>query len=175
MAGSVSIPVPQQSDALRWQLEHLYSVRGVSLEFRFHATRKWRLDLAIESARVGVEIQGGIFAATRGKHSRGVGQVRDMEKNNAAIECGWVVLVYPTDAIKNGSAAEQIARVYAQRLCVDLEALKPAKKTEKTSVLSPAQKTIRPPLPPLAPYSGPPFVATGRELLASSTLARVRK
>ena len=38
---------------------------------------------------VAVEIQGGVFV--HGRHSGGVGQVKDMEKLNAAAAAGWKV------------------------------------------------------------------------------------
>ena len=59
-------------------------------EHRFHPTRKWRFDYAIPSAKVAVEIDGGVW--TGGRHSRGAGQIKDMEKLNAAAIYGWRVL-----------------------------------------------------------------------------------
>lgn len=65
-------------------------------EYPFHPKRKWRFDYAIPEGRVAIEIDGGIFI--QGRHSRGAGQKKDMEKLNAAAQLGWRVLHYiPTE------------------------------------------------------------------------------
>lgn len=61
-------------------------------EFRFHASRKWRADYCWPDQRIIVEIDGGIW--TGGRHSGGTGQLRDMEKLNAAALLGFLVLRY---------------------------------------------------------------------------------
>lgn len=61
-------------------------------EFRFHASRKWRADYCWPEQRLIVEIDGGIW--TGGRHSGGTGQLRDMEKLNAAALLGFLVLRY---------------------------------------------------------------------------------
>jgi hypothetical protein len=75
--------------------------------------------LADEAARVGIEVDGGIFNAENGreiaKHSRGAGMCKDMEKRNAAAELGWLVLVYGPPHVRSGDAALQIQRVLATR------------------------------------------------------------
>jgi hypothetical protein len=89
-------------------------------EYRFHDTRKWRFDLASPTKKIGVEVDGSIFNAENGKaagkHSRGAGMLRDMEKRNAASEIGWRLLVYGPPMIRSGEAAAQIARMVAQPL-----------------------------------------------------------
>ncbi len=96
-------------------------------EHRFHPVRKWRFDLAIPSALVAVEIDGGVWSG--GRHSGGAGQIKDMEKLNAAAILGWRVLRFtpqqlaqvkpavwaaanrkseqPTDTIRRASALEK--------------------------------------------------------------------
>ena len=59
-------------------------------EFRFNPDRMWRLDYAIPSQRIGIEIQGATYAA--GRHTRGAGYANDCEKLNAAQCLGWRVL-----------------------------------------------------------------------------------
>lgn len=60
-------------------------------EVRFHPPRRWRFDYGWRSPRmVALEIEGGVF--TRGRHSRGVGMVADMEKYNQAALDSWLVL-----------------------------------------------------------------------------------
>lgn len=59
-------------------------------EYRFHETRKWRFDYAWTHARLALEVDGGIWV--RGRHSGGAGQLKDMEKFNAAACQGWRVI-----------------------------------------------------------------------------------
>ena len=61
-------------------------------EWKFHPTRRWRFDYALPSLKIAIEIDGGIFLG--GRHSGGVGQLRDMEKSNAAASLGWLVFHY---------------------------------------------------------------------------------
>ncbi len=58
-------------------------------EFRFHPTRKWRFDFAWPEHKVAMEIEGAVWV--RGRHTRGSGFVKDMEKYNAAASLGWRV------------------------------------------------------------------------------------
>jgi len=58
-------------------------------EWPFHPERKWRFDYARPDLKIAIEVDGGVF--TGGRHSGGVGQVKDMEKNNNAQALGWIV------------------------------------------------------------------------------------
>jgi len=60
-------------------------------EHRFHPTRKWRFDIAWVDSKVAIEVQGGIW--TKGRHSRGKGQLNDMEKFNNAQLLGWTLFL----------------------------------------------------------------------------------
>lgn len=71
-------------------------------EYRFHATRKWRLDWAWPEARVALEVEGGY--AVGGRHTRIGGFLKDQEKYNALAIAGWRLLrVTPRD-VANGQA-----------------------------------------------------------------------
>jgi len=59
-------------------------------EYQFHPTRKFRLDYAWVDAKVGLEVDGGIW--TGGAHGRGTGITRDQEKTNLAAGLGWRIL-----------------------------------------------------------------------------------
>lgn len=62
-------------------------------EFRFAESRRWRFDFANLEARVGIEIDGGIWRGRRGGHSSGFGISRDREKDFAAtVQGGWTVI-----------------------------------------------------------------------------------
>lgn len=70
-------------------------------EYRFHPTRKWRIDYYFEAngRRVGLEVEGGVW--TNGRHTRGKGFAGDMEKYNAAAAIGiTIVRVTPGELLK---------------------------------------------------------------------------
>lgn len=71
-------------------------------EFRFHPTRKWRFDYAWPERSLAAEIEGGAFVG--GRHTRGAGFVRDLEKYNTAVLLGWKVLRFTPTAVRNGEA-----------------------------------------------------------------------
>ena len=74
-------------------------------EFRFHAERKWRFDLAWPRAMnpVALEVEGGIWIA--GGHNRGAQMKKDWEKRNTAAAMGWRILyVEPRDLLTTQTA-----------------------------------------------------------------------
>lgn len=77
-------------------------------EYRFDASRKWRLDFAWPKEMVAVEIHGG--TRTGGRHVRGDGIRDDCRKLNAAVLLGWSVLVYTADDLRE-RPAQVIAEV----------------------------------------------------------------
>ncbi len=64
-------------------------------EFKFCKDRKWRFDYAWPKFKIAVEQEGGIWI--RGRHTRGSGYIKDMEKYNKAVMLGWKVLRYTPD------------------------------------------------------------------------------
>jgi hypothetical protein len=70
-------------------------------EHRFHPVRQWRFDLAWPDRLVAVEVDGGVFSG--GRHVRGVGRVKDMEKLNHATALGWRVYVVTPGQLRNGT------------------------------------------------------------------------
>ena len=61
-------------------------------EVRFHPERKWRADFAHVASRTLIEIEGGIFMAKGGRHTRGAGYAKDAEKYLEAVLAGWTVI-----------------------------------------------------------------------------------
>jgi very-short-patch-repair endonuclease len=55
-----------------------------------------------------IEINGGAFS--RGRHVRGDGFVKDMEKLNALTELGWRILQFTPQQVMDGTALAQIVR-----------------------------------------------------------------
>jgi hypothetical protein len=74
------------------------SIGGGQLEkeHRFHPVRKWRFDYFHKSG-VAVELEGGIY--TGGRHTRGAGFLKDMEKYNLAASMGILVFRVPSHDI----------------------------------------------------------------------------
>jgi len=61
-------------------------------EYKFDPNRKWKMDYAWPIVKLFVEIEGGVW--TKGRHTRGSGFIKDMEKYNRAAEMGWRLLRY---------------------------------------------------------------------------------
>lgn len=61
----------------------------------------WRFDYAWPLEKLFLEVQGGIWLGRHGKHagrhSGGMGQIRDMQKYNVAAIMGWRI-IYATPA-----------------------------------------------------------------------------
>jgi hypothetical protein len=99
-AAKKAAPTPLGSLAER------FAQYGPELEYRFHPTRRWRLDLAFPRYRLAVEVEGGAWV--NGRHNRGGGFIKDMEKYNALAMAGWLLLRFVPRQVKNGAADLQI-------------------------------------------------------------------
>lgn len=77
-------------------------------EYRFHGSRKWRADFAWPECRLLVEVEGGTW--TGGRHTRGAGFEKDVEKYNEAALDGWTVLRFTGRMIESGKAIQMIER-----------------------------------------------------------------
>lgn len=66
-------------------------------EYKFCDSRRWRFDYAFVKYKVAVEQEGGVWS--RGRHTRGTGFIKDMEKYNKATLLGWRVLRYTPQQI----------------------------------------------------------------------------
>lgn len=75
-------------------------------EYRFHPVRRWRFDWAWPSLKVALEVEGGVFV--KGRHSRGAGMVKDMEKYNAAAALGWRLVRVTPKQVRSGEALTSI-------------------------------------------------------------------
>lgn len=76
----------------RKEICEAYGIEEPEAEFKFHPIRKWRADFAWKKQRLLVELEGGAF--TQGRHTRGAGFVKDLEKYNAAVELNYKLLRY---------------------------------------------------------------------------------
>jgi very-short-patch-repair endonuclease len=77
-------------------------------EFRFHPPRRWRFDLAFPDQKIAIECEGGIWSG--GRHVRGSGFEKDVEKYNAAALLGWTVLRFTGRMISDGTALQTIEK-----------------------------------------------------------------
>lgn len=107
----------------RWEVQLAAQLRALGVptperEYRFaKPERDWRFDFAWPNRRIAVEVEGGVWArptmpggAQGGRHNRGAGYLRDLEKYNGAALRGWVLLRYTDREIKSWHAAREIAR-----------------------------------------------------------------
>ena len=67
------------------------------MEYKFYKKRKWRFDFAWPHKKCAVEIDGGQWLVSGGRHNRD----SDREKMNVAQLEGWTVLRFSGDQIKN--------------------------------------------------------------------------
>lgn len=75
-------------------------VNGFELveEYKFLTKRKFRFDYAIPKYKVAIEQEGGVYIS--GRHTRGSGYVKDMEKYNLASINNWLLLRYTPKQIR---------------------------------------------------------------------------
>jgi len=73
----------------------------VEYEYRFVRERRWRADLAVPSARLLFECDGGAF---RGGHRRGAALAADYERQNVAQMHGWRILRFTNQQVETGYA-----------------------------------------------------------------------
>jgi very-short-patch-repair endonuclease len=66
-------------------------------EYKFHPKRRWRFDFAWPDHKLALECDGAVW--TNGRHTRGSGFVKDMEKFNEAARLGWTVIKCTPDQL----------------------------------------------------------------------------
>ena len=80
-----------------YALLNAFDMHAPKTEYRFSPPRRWRFDYVWIVPRVALEVEGGIWI--RGRHSRGAGMLKDMEKYNHAVIQGWRVLRCTPDTL----------------------------------------------------------------------------
>ena len=78
------------------------------MEYRFAAPRKWAFDYAWVDEMVALEVEGGAW--TQGRHTRGAGFLKDMEKYNEAAIRGWKVIRGTPQQVKSGTIFPTLER-----------------------------------------------------------------
>ena len=75
-------------------------------EFRFCPKRKWRADYCVFGSpnNILIEIEGAVW--TQGRHTRGSGYTKDLEKYRMAAALGYKVFRFSTGEVLDGTAKE---------------------------------------------------------------------
>ena len=111
------------ADTLVWQIQHALN-RPCIREHKFSPLRKWRFDIVvcdsqgqIQTVKLAVEIEGGIFAnkGAGGRHNRGAGMKADLEKYNEAALLGWTVFRILPEWVPSGRALGWIEQCLKRR------------------------------------------------------------
>lgn len=84
----------------------LCGITGFVREHRFDPVRLWRFDFAWPDEKLAIECEGAVWA--NGRHTRGSGYIKDLEKYNEATLQGWRVLRFTAEMIDSGAALHQI-------------------------------------------------------------------
>ncbi len=69
----------------------------LATEYKFHPVRRWRFDFCHLESKTAVEIEGAVW--TQGRHTRGSGYIKDLEKYNEATFLGWKIIRLSPDLI----------------------------------------------------------------------------
>jgi len=88
---------------LKWNL-----LPGPVRELMFAPPRRWRFDFAYPERLLAIEVDGGSYV--QGRHTRGSGFEKDIEKLNEAALIGWRVLRVTPAMIRDGRAIRIIKR-----------------------------------------------------------------
>ena len=79
-------------------------------EHRFSPPRRWRFDWAWLEQKVALEQEGAVWV--NGRHTRGAGVIKDMEKYNQAAVLGWKVLRATPQQVASGEILDTLKEVF---------------------------------------------------------------
>lgn len=77
-------------------------------QYRFAPPRRWTFDLCWPDLKLACEVEGGIW--TKGRHTRGKGYEKDVEKYNEAALAGFRLIRVTTGMVKDGRALSVVER-----------------------------------------------------------------
>ncbi len=97
-------------DELIGQLK-LVGIEAPVREYVFAPPRRWRFDMVWIALKVACEVDGGSWAG--GRHTRGDGFEKDIEKMNTAAIRGWRVVRCTGKMVKDGRALDFIEHALA--------------------------------------------------------------
>ncbi len=99
---------PSSLELIFWRLMEGAGLPMPEREYRFHETRRFRMDFAWPEQKVAVEAMGGTWSG--GRHSRGPGYEADCFKSNLALSMGWRMLRLTPGLLKDGPAVVKQVR-----------------------------------------------------------------
>ena len=82
-------------------------------EWKFDTKRRWRFDYAWPQQMIALEVEGGVW--TGGRHTRGAGFVKDMEKYNRAAVLGWRLLRVTPDKLVSAGTFDMLREILGLR------------------------------------------------------------
>lgn len=82
-------------------------------EYRFAPPRNWRFDFAYPDPMIAIELEGATW--TNGRHTRGDGFQKDIEKYNEAAVRGWCVLRFTRADVEMNRAIPMVKRALEAR------------------------------------------------------------
>lgn len=85
--------------------------RGDRCAHEYRHERDWRCDFVWPDLRLIVEVEGGVW--TQGRHTRGSGFTKDIEKYNSLTAAGWKVLRFGRREVTSGEALNVITKALA--------------------------------------------------------------
>lgn len=91
-------------------------VRGLprpEREWKFEVKRRWRFDYAWPQQMIALEVEGGVW--TGGRHTRGAGFLKDVEKYNRAAVLGWRLLRVTPDKLVSFGTFEMLREILGLR------------------------------------------------------------
>lgn len=77
-------------------------------EHAYARERDWRCDFVWPEQRIVLEVEGGVW--TQGRHTRGDGFAKDLEKYNALTGAGWTLYRVSQREINSGEALSMIEK-----------------------------------------------------------------
>lgn len=80
-------------------------------EHKFHPVRRWRFDYAIPTAKIAIEVEGGVW--TGGRHTSPKGFLNDIEKYNTATIMGWRLLRTTPDRLCSNETLQMVRDIIA--------------------------------------------------------------
>ena len=92
-------------DTLAQQIQYA-GLPAPERQCQFHPRRRWRADFAWTLADLLVEVEGGAWV--NGRHVRGSGFTKDLEKYNSATMGGWRLLRFTPAQVESGEALAMI-------------------------------------------------------------------
>lgn len=107
MCAAMSKNKPPAHTLLEKHMDELGLSYMPEYQFAMVLGRKWAADYMVHLKTL-IEIEGGIWS--RGRHTRGSGYEKDLEKYNTAAAMGYRVFRFSTGQVMDGSAKEWLKK-----------------------------------------------------------------